>query len=312
MNLDLDNSVALVSCGLWLLSVGATLLSCGICRGRRGNLPPLSATVCVIALCYAMGGETALGFIVGQPYLDKPSLVLAYPPVHYIDLLDDSASETINVDDDTSLQRIGEPNKYTIGANALADFIEHHRGDRIALTTFSETPLKVTTLSSTTYDTSEKLSHYQPRYHETDLAAAIGSAIEQFKEDSYTGPKVLIVTSDGIDTIEPTLLNKFTSDLLALHVRVFAVVVSVEDEAYRKKLAQDLETLVKHTNGASFVTNNRHETENAYARIGDLTRPAPQPIPARVAWLPLMALAFSFMLGSVILLTLLVTEKKKS
>ena len=222
----------------------------------------------------------SFGLAASTPIIIIPTIDHKVVGHHIINLADDSGSESTGYvlrDADTNGANDESRNMFNSGIRAFEGFFLNRDFDQIAVTMISDDALVLTNLSpESRWETFAKLRNYKPRYAGTNLAKGIRSAIDQFKADDGTAPRVLILNTDGIDDIAPAEAKSMAIELASLSVKVYWI--KEANPYFSADLAKsadsglddDLTHFISTLHGRKFVTTTEAELEGAYAQVGEL------------------------------------------
>jgi len=163
-----------------------------------------------------------------------------------------------------------EENRFKIAKKIIAKFIKDRKNDNIALTIFGNYAY---VLSPLTYDkkglldTLKYLKLGTIGGRNTALYEALFLGADSFKNSSRTN-RVLILLTDGINTVDSISLDSALAKLKKANVKVYTIALGKSGD-YNKKL---LEKIAKNSGGKFFEALKPTELDLIYSKIDSLEK----------------------------------------
>ncbi len=161
-------------------------------------------------------------------------------------------------------------NKFTIAKKTLIDFITKRISDNIAVIVFANKALIASPLTNNTKALIQTLHYLKPGIagsRDTALYEALYKSITLL-ENSKAKSKVVILLTDGVNTIKRVPLEIALQKAKKHHIRVYTIGVGKEGDFNKK----ELEYIAKTLDGKFFATNNPKKLQDIYNTIDALEK----------------------------------------
>lgn len=239
-------------------------------------------------LRHIMGATFALTIASFVPIMAQPQVVQSEPyetltSSKIVGLIDgsgssitcitDSAVSPLDVSDNEAYTHCGNGRVPMIAAmrDQFAAFAAQRTNDQVAVTLFSDKPNVVTKLGDSAVDFANRLKATPDQLAGTDLAQALQSAVDQFREADSDEPDVLVLLSDGDADLRLNRMIELGMDMKNLGVKFYWVRLSAleQSDQFRPDVAQ----LVEAVGGKTFTVTNRDQLALALSTISRLEAP---------------------------------------
>jgi hypothetical protein len=239
-------------------------------------------------LRHITGASFALTIAAFVPIMAQPQAVQSEPYETFsrsnmIGLIDGSGSSITCIADSTvspldlsgndAYTQCGKGRVPMIAAmrDQFAAFAAQRTNDQVAVTLFSDKLNVVTKLGDSPVDVASRLKAAPDELAGTDLAQALQSAVDQFREANSDDPNVLVLLSDGDADLGLNRMIKLGMDMKEMGVKFYWVRLSAFEpsDQFRPDVAQ----LVDAVGGKTFTVNNRDQLALALNTISRLEAP---------------------------------------
>jgi Mg-chelatase subunit ChlD len=144
-------------------------------------------------------------------------------------------------------------------------FIAQRVGDRLALMLFDTTAYYAWPFTFDSNLINQKLFLVEKSDGGTDFIAGITGAIQLFKDDGQSDGRVLIMVTDGEDSINDQAFDKLVTQLKDMHIRLY--VLGVGDAWTSGDKKTDLARLADAVGGMVIMVGNTQQMHDGFVKI---------------------------------------------
>jgi Ca-activated chloride channel family protein len=156
------------------------------------------------------------------------------------------------------------PTKLELIQEAALKFVQQHQHDRLGLIVFGDDAFGVWPLSEDSAMLQQRLQRLHtllpPALRGTHMAKAVEKSLDHFDEFDHTGTKILLLLTDGLDSIEPAVEARLMQRLKRSEVKLYVLGMQLDDTTSIVRLAQRVA-------GGYFNINNADELGKALRDI---------------------------------------------
>jgi Ca-activated chloride channel family protein len=156
------------------------------------------------------------------------------------------------------------PTKLALIRDAVLEFVRGHQHDRVGLIVFGDDAFGVWPLSVDTAVLQSRLEHLNkmlpPALRGTHVAKAVSRSLDHFDEMGQAESKILLLLTDGLDSIEPDVEAQLIQRLNRKQVKLYVLGMQLNEKTSIVQLAH-------HVQGGYFNINNADELAQALRAI---------------------------------------------
>jgi Ca-activated chloride channel homolog len=161
------------------------------------------------------------------------------------------------------------PTKLELVRDAAQKFVRQHQHDRLGLIVFGDDAFGVWPLSTDSTVLQQRLQHLDtllpPALRGTYVAKAVEKSLDHFDEMEHTDSKILLLLTDGLDSIEAAVAERLAQRLINKQVKLYVLGMGLDDNTSIVQLAH-------RAQGGYFNINNAEELAKALQDIDQQER----------------------------------------
>lgn len=159
--------------------------------------------------------------------------------------------------------------KLELVRRASLEFVQRHPRDRLGFIVFGDDAFGVWPLSIDSTMLQKRLQHLHTllpsTLRGTHIEKALHKSLAHFQELGQAQTKLLLLLTDGLDTIDPTAEEQILTQLQAQKVTLYLMGIQLKEDA-------SIVRLTRRANGRYFQIHKGEELEKAFQEIAQLER----------------------------------------
>jgi Ca-activated chloride channel family protein len=152
---------------------------------------------------------------------------------------------------------------------ASLEFVQRHPHDRLGLIAFGDDAFGVWPLSIDSTMLQQRLQHLHTllpsELRGTHIEKALRQSLAHFQELGQAQTRLLLLLTDGLDTIDPAAAEQIITQLREQHITLYLLGFELKEDT-------SIVRLTRQANGRYFEINKGEELEKAFQEIDQLER----------------------------------------